>query len=280
MKKQLIVKKDNALMNAAYTLTLAEQRLILMAVAEAAEDVGKLKHTKIHAHDYANRFNLTKWTAYEALNSASEQLFERRFSYQEKSEKGNISQVKSRWVQSIKYVVNEGLVEIKFADDVLPFLCELKSRFTTYNLEAVSELTSVHAIRLYELLIAWRSTNKTPKISIEDLRLRLGIEPGEYARMTDFKRRVLDAGIKQVNAHSDITANYEQQKTGRKITGFIFYFTLKKQRRDQKAADMLAGNVNIAKRKVISKSTAEAMARAGESYQQLYSRLSSDYIIK
>lgn len=226
--KKLVVKKDNALINAAYTLTLVEQRLILLAVAEAAGNSEKLRHTEIYALDYASRFNVKNNVAYEALNDASNQLFERYFSYQKITEKGNVENVKSRWVQSVAYVKNEGTIKIKFADDVLPLLCELKNRFTMYNLEQVSGLTSVYAIRLYELLISWKSTGKTPVYELENFRQKLGIEPNEYKQMRNFKARVLDAAINQINEHSDIIVSYEQFKKGRRITGFSFAFEYKK----------------------------------------------------
>lgn len=281
-EKKLVVKKDNALINAAYTLTLAEQRLILLSVALAAEDADKLRHTAIHAHEYANRFNVTNATAYEALSDASAQLFERYFTYQQKTEKGAIKHVKSRWVQKVAYLKSEGTIEITFADDVVPLLCELKSRFTAYNLEAVSNLTSTHAIRLYELLIAWLSIGKTPKISTEELRLKLGVAEHEYKQMNDFKKRVLNIALKQINAHSDIQADYEQHKTGRKITAFSFTFEQKQApNRDPDTVDFINGKPDNdkPKRQKIKKSEAEKMAAPGESWEELYRRLSSKYII-
>lgn len=227
MKTELIIKKDNALINAAYTLTLAEQRLILLAIAKASEKSEKLQATAIHASEYANRFNVSLRTAYDGLNAASNQLFERYFRYQKITEKGNVEHVKSRWVQRVSYIKKEGTIKIKFADDVLPLLCELKNRFTVYSFEAISNLSSVHAIRMYEIIIAWKSIGKTPVMSIEDLRLRLGIEPSEYKEMHNFKRRVLDASIKQINEHTDIIVSYEQFKDGRKIAGFSFSIKFK-----------------------------------------------------
>ena len=38
--------------------------------------------------------------------------------------------------------------------------------------------------------------------------------------MSDFKMRVLDPSIDQINKHTDITVTYEQHKKGRTITGF------------------------------------------------------------
>ena len=40
--------------------------------------------------------------------------------------------------------------------------------------------------------------------------------------MSDFKKRVLDLAVSQINEHTDITVNYEQHKAGRIITGFTF----------------------------------------------------------
>lgn len=272
-----IVKKDNALVTAAYTLSLAEQRLILLAVAEAAGQADALRSMSVHASEYAERFGVTRQAAYMALHEASAQLFERRFSYQQINKRGNLEQVVSRWVQSVKYVEAEARLQLRFADDVIPLLTDLKNRFTYYALEQVSGLTSVHAVRLYELLIAWRSKGQTPVIELGEFRLRLGIEEGEYPRMEAFKRRVLDHALAQINEHTDIVATYEQYKKGRSITGFSFTFTMKSPpARDPHTVDWVAGTTDAEagadkpRRTTISKADAEAMARPGESYSELY----------
>ena len=81
---------------------------------------------------------------------------------------------------------------------------------------------------MYEILIAWRSTSKTPVISLTEFRQQLGVLPEEYPRMFDFKKYVLDSALKQINAHTDIQVTYEQHKTGRRITGLSFTLKTKK----------------------------------------------------
>ncbi|MGP1681982.1 MAG: replication initiation protein RepM [Giesbergeria sp.] len=278
-----MVRKDNALVNAAYTLTLAEQRLILLAVTDAAGQPDVLKDMTVYAEQYADRFKVTRQAAYMALGEASRQLFERRFSYERTSSKGRPRQVVSRWIQRIEYGESEGLVKLRFADDVIPLLTDLQSRFTYYALEQVSGLTSVHAVRLYELLIAWRSTGKTPVFEVADFRQRVGIAADEYPRMEAFKRRVLDLAIKQINEHTDITASYEQHKRGRAITGFSFTFTLKNPGRDPNTIDLLTGTTDNErarpKRKRITRQQAEGMAKPGEEWPELLKRLSSEFFI-
>lgn len=255
-------------------MSLAEQRLILLAVADAKGQPDLLKDMTVHASDYAARFGVTRQGAYMALAEATSQLFERKFSYERKSAKGRARQVVCRWVQRIEYGESEALVKIRFADDVIPLLTDLKKRFTSYALEQVVGLTSVHAMRLYELLIAWRSSRKTPILELGEFRKKLGIADDEYPRMDNFKRRVLDASIEQINKHTDISAEYEQHKRGRSIIGFSFTLKLKNS-----ARQTIESN-NKSKRKVITKSEAEALARPGESWSELLDRLKSEYWIK
>jgi len=103
----------------------------------------------------------------------------------------------------------------------------LEEQFTKYELQQISNLSSAYAVRLYELLIAWRSTGQTPVIELTEFRNKIGILDDEYTRMGNFKDRVLNLAIAQINEHTDITA-YQQHKKGRSISGFSFSFKQKK----------------------------------------------------
>lgn len=224
-----LVVKDTALINASYSLGLSEQRLILLAILEARQnnhDGNYNKRLVVSADSYMTHFNVKRSAAYEALQTACKNLFERRFSYQEKRTRG-VANVTSRWVSEVAYINETATVEIVFAQSVIPLITELEGRYTSYTIEQVANLNSGYAVRLYELLIAWRSTGVVSAMKIEDLRNRLGVIDGEYQRMHHFKARVIDLAIKQINTHTDITVKYEQHKTGRTITAFTFTFKQK-----------------------------------------------------
>ena len=215
MKNELVVK-NNSLINASYNLETTEQRLIMLAIM-SARDTGQGitadSKLEIHASDYANQFNVTNETAYEVLKSAVNNLFERKFSYiAEYKKTGKTGIVRSRWVSRVFYVDTLAILEITFAPDVVPLITRLEEHFTSYQLKQVSQLTSKYAIRLYELLIAWREVGKTPQIDLAEFRQKIGVEAKEYERMHHFKARVLEPSIKQINEHTDITVTYEQHK--------------------------------------------------------------------
>ncbi|EMV0607337.1 replication initiation protein [Acinetobacter baumannii] len=227
-----LVVKDNALINASYNLDLVEQRLILLAIVEARESgkgINANDPLEVHADSYINQFGVHRNTAYQALKDACKDLFARQFSYQEKKANGNIRNVMSRWVSQIAYNDNEATVDLIFAPAVVPFITRLEEQFTKYELQQVSSLSSAYAIRLYELLIQWRSTGKTPTIELQEFRKKLGVLDNEYLRMAHLKERVLELSIKQINEHTDITVKYEQHKRGRSISGFSFTFKQKKK---------------------------------------------------
>ena len=232
MKNSLVVK-DNALINASYNLELTEQRLIMLAIINARESgqgITADSKLEIHASDYAKLFNVSIDASYKALKEAVNNLFNRQFSYTaEYKRTGKTGVVRSRWVSRIFYVDDLALLEITFAPDVVPLVTRLEEHFTSYQAKQVAHLTSKYATRLYELLIAWREVGKVPQIEISTFRNRLGLLENEYTAMSDFKKRVLEPSIKQINEHTDITVTYEQHKKGRLISGFSFKLKQKQQ---------------------------------------------------
>lgn len=239
-----LIVKDNALINASYNLSLVEQRLLLLAILELRKEGRDPLKSEIwvHADSYIEHFGTHRNTAYQALKDASKDLLARQFSYQEKINGKNINKT-SRWVSSIGYATNDSFVSLEFANAVRPLISELEKRFTSYEVEQVAQLTSAYAVRLYEMLIGWRSVGKTPQIPLQELRDKLGILDNEYERMERFKTRVLDLSVEQINKHTDINASYEQHKQGRTITGFTFKFKMKKDKK-KIAAEVAKRNAN------------------------------------
>ena len=276
MKNGLVVK-DNALINASYNLELTEQRLIMLAIINARESgqgITADSKLEIHASDYAKLFNVSIDASYKALREAVNNLFNRQFSYiAEYKRTGKTGVVRSRWVSRIFYVDDLALLEITFAPDVVPLVTRLEEHFTSYQAKQVAHLTSKYATRLYELLIAWREVGKVPQIEISEFRNRLGLLDTEYTAMNNFKSRVLEPSIKQINEHTDITVTYEQHKKGRVISGFSFRLKQKQQakkietKRDPDTADLFT-KMSDAQRHLFGHKLAHD-ARVQSEYSQL-----------
>lgn len=293
MQKQLVTK-DNSLIGASYNLGVVEQRLIFLAIIEAREqktliEAGGL--LRIYAQSYAKQFDVEKHTSYEAMKRAVEGLYEAGFAYSKiDKQSGKMGRYKSRWVDKIGYIDDLGCVELVFASDVIPLITRLEARYTEYELKQVVGLQSEYAIRLYELIIQWRSVGKTNPISLAELREKLGLVD-EYKRIEAFKRRVLDLAVKQINEHTDITVDYEQHKQGRVITGFTFKFRIKdkvkkalESKRDANTPDMLTSLKMTDKQrgtfaaKLSRMSELSTHSKPGENYQQFAARIETELL--
>lgn len=223
-----LIVKDNALIEASHKLSEVEQRLILLAILKArsvGDTVQQLKDKmlEIHADDYIQAFNVDRDASYLALKKAVLGLYRAEWGYKYINDRGNIIVRYERFTQSAEYVDGEGTVRFMFSTAIIPMLVELERNFTTYEIGQVANLTSRYAMRLYEMIMRHFDKQKSKgmlRISLDELRFRLGLLPTEYKAMSDFKKYVFDLAIKQINENTDLMVTYEQRKQGRIIIGF------------------------------------------------------------
>ena len=246
-KENRLVVKDNSLIDASFNLSLVEQRLMLLAIVEARELDKLTPETpiEIRATAYRDQYKTDESNAYSQLADASKQLFNRQFSYIDRYADTDAVTV-SRWVNEVTYVNDKGMVVMYLNRNVISMISRLQANFTQYLLEQVSEFKSKYSIRLYELLIKYRDIETSKKYEIAELRSKLGLEDTEYSTMSNFKSRVLDVAIKEINDKADIQIKYEQFKEGRTISHILFKFikkkeTKQKESKDKNTIDMFTG---------------------------------------
>lgn len=258
-----LVVKSNKLIEASYRLDLVEQRIILAAIVEAREKQQGLGDgfITIDAKRFQRTFGMGSDNVYRQLKEAMDTLFNRFIVIRDiHPESGHERVTKVRWISSASYIDGAGAVQLQFAQGIVPFVSRLETEFTSYRLEKIGGMSSAHAVRLYELLIQFLSAGKR-EIEIAWLKemLQLG---DEYPRLDNFKRRVIDVAVQQINAHSDIRVAYTQRKTGRAVTHLVFAITSA----DSKPAAK-------PKRPRITKQQIAHAARPGETEDQVFRRL-------
>jgi plasmid replication initiation protein len=227
------VVKSNHLIEASYKLTLIEQRLILYAVSHARElqlGLSPDKPLRIEARSFAERFpDMDVQSVYRELSSAVDRLFDREVQFRHIDDvTGLPAFTRARWISIASYIDGAGTVSLIFSPAVIPYLIRLEKRFTTYKLEEISRMTSTHAIRLYELLVQFKSTGWR-EFTVDEFRELMGIERHEYKLMQNFKTRVLKLAVTQINELTDYEVKVVDLRHGRKVTGFRFFFGERQQ---------------------------------------------------
>ena len=219
------VAQSNKLVEAIHGMTLTEKRLFIHASGLARQQ--NLKEGEvltIRADEFARECGIESHTAYEGLQDAVDRLFGRYFSYT--SGAGN--PVKGRWVYRLEYKNGMGQIDVSFPAEVIYMFTVFNkdNPFTTYDRKYIQQMTSVYAIRFYELFMQYRSIgNRT--LELNEIKIMFQLDE-KYDRIFDLKKRVVDVALEQINQHTDYTVTYEQVKRGRTVHALKFFFVPKK----------------------------------------------------
>ena len=222
---------SNALTRGAHGLTLAEKRIVASAVSKLDSrrvlKPGEVPRTRITAAEYAEAADCSMPTAYEALQGAVKQLYNRSITFYEPAHKRNgkplpPTRVQMRWVGSVKYQDGEGWVELAWWPDLLRHLTGLQRQFTTYQLQQASALRSGYSWKLLELLMRFESTGWA-EYTIEDFKASMDAPPS----LSDFgqvKRRIIDPAVKELTEKDGWLIQWQPIKAGRKVKALRFTF--------------------------------------------------------
>ena len=227
--------KDNALIEASHRLSEIEHRLILLAIVKArslTDNIEELKNMDfvIHANEYMEHYKVDRSTAYENLKKAVIGLHGAQWGFKYLNKRGNKVVQLEHFTKTATYIDSEETVIFSFSDAIIPLLVQHERSFTQYEIKQILGLKSAYSMRLYEFFMQQFDKVKRQgwlEITLEDLRFRLGLLPSEYERMGNFKSRVLDYSISEINKNTHLNVKYEQQEQGRVITGFRFEFSEK-----------------------------------------------------
>lgn len=232
-----MVVKTHKLNMAIQNLTLFEIKLLSLAIVDARESNTGLSADKplyITALRFSEMMGIDSSDAYKELKKAEQTLFERRFTFL--SDRNN--EVHSRWISQAEYHRGEGAISIILTPAVVNEITRINGAeefFSQYAIEQIANLSSVYSVRLYELVNQWRKAGKA-YFELELFRAQMGVPVNEYKAMGDFKKRVLDNAVEEINKKTDLDVSYTQKKRGRTIIGFTFNVRVKPAKKIQPPA--------------------------------------------
>jgi len=229
-----IVVKSNDVIEASYSLDSVEYHVLHACIAQidSTTDLDTKTKFDLHVQDYAKLTGTSTNKAYTRLQEAAAKLFDRKVYIRNANSIRQNDYLVTRWISGIRYVQEKGKITLTFSPDILPYLSQLQSNFTKYELQNVSKMRSIYAIRLYEWLMQWR-TSQCLDVSLDDYRHRLRIVD-KYPSIKDLKLYTLKPALKGINETSDIIVEFTQKKRGRTITNFIFTWEYKKPQNTNK----------------------------------------------
>ncbi|WP_270219830.1 RepB family plasmid replication initiator protein [Lactococcus lactis] len=151
-------------------------------------------------------------------------------------------------IPTVEWTDYDDKVMIRFNQDIMPYLIELKQNFTKYALSEIMELNSKYSIILYK----WLSMNynqyehysvkggrraeqveayRNPTITVKELRV-ITDTVKDYPRFTNFESYIIKNSLKEINAHTSFNVTYDKIKKGRSIDSIVFHIDKKRTAED------------------------------------------------
>jgi len=123
------------------------------------------------------------------------------------------------WLNKIWIDKGSGKVRVRLDDDLQKYVTGLYKNYTQYELLCTLPMRSSYSIRIYELLKSYAFTKKHIFI-VDELKRMLGCE--HYERFPDFRRKVLEIAVKEINFYTDLDVSWEPITRGRKVIEILF----------------------------------------------------------
>ena len=217
----LEVKKADVVVKARYKLNPLSLKFIttLITGLKRSDDINE--EYVFRVKDFQELTKLKRKDLYWAIKETLKELLEKPLYIP--NDDGFIM---CNWISGGHYVESRGEVRFMIYPKLRPFLLEAQKKFLKYKLENILPLKSSYSIRIYEILKDWlelnsRYGNKAEKIvSLAEFREIMEI-PKSY-RFNDVKRFVLEKAKTELEKHTDILFEYEEIKSGRKVTHLKF----------------------------------------------------------
>jgi plasmid replication initiation protein len=276
VKRTLVM--SHTLITSPQNSNVFEMHLLRLASYNSQEDetgFSEANPVVVFAEDYVDTFKADEKSIYKQLKDSVEKLYEASFNQRYINKRGKLVIKRTRWVTMVKYIEDEGRIELVFNPQMKEHLWRLSKITRLYgrlDLDSYHALNTSYATRLYEILSKWK-TAKVCTYTVEDLRFALAVPKDE--RSTDFSYRILKPSIELIDGNSDINVTFEANKKGRNIVSYTFFVEeklskLKNKKPPQKT--ILSYEHFCEKYKQDYESLEFAMNRLQESYRLYKSR--------
>lgn len=222
MNENYLVTKANTLITSNYDLSLEEQRIILTLSSMVQPTDENFKPYEFKIKEFTDFLGIEDKRKYTKIPKITKSLMQKVL---EIKQGDDIIQV--AWLSSAHYRKGTGSVELEFSPKLKPFMLGLKEFYTSYRLKNVLELKGKYSIRMYEILKS-NEFKKVCSIDVDELRKILKADNGSYLVYQNFKNRIIIQAQKELKDKTDISFEFEEIKTGRKVTTLKFYIRANK----------------------------------------------------
>lgn len=222
-REQVVVKRNDLIQKTRHEYTLQEQRAMQYVISLVKPGDTSFCEYVIRISDFLDICGIYDkgGKAHQELKDTLKKMADKSYWYMLPDGKETLI----RWFTHVTINHQEGTFALKLHEDLVPYLVQLKNNYTQYELKYILAMRSRYSMRLYEILKS--NVYKGTPITFELGNLKKIIDAETHKTYNNFQRKVLDYAKAEICELTDITFEYEQVKTGRKVTALTFHIAQK-----------------------------------------------------
>ena len=227
-----IIKQSNRLVEARYKLTLNEQKMIVAICSQLGKNATEFATVRIKVADMADFCGFTAKDRYTVVKDVIMRLLDRKLMIHY----DNGGWYGTHWLQSARYIPEESIIEYRVDDNLKPELLQLKKAYLQTPALPMMTMSRDYSIRIYMLL---KKMLKLQTFEYEIKTIREMFCLGKtYEKISNFKNKIMEPALKEINDKSDIKVTHEYIKVGRTYTKIQFTVTQKEKSYEEGAEEL------------------------------------------
>lgn len=219
-RSQLVVKNNDLIQKARYNLTSIQQKFLAYIISKIKPTDTELTEYEIRVEDFCLLTGIDKTYFYSDFIELVDDLDNNKSFWIETDKEI----YKFRWFSDTRYLKGKGTVKVTLAKTLKEYLLGLTQQYTKYELYNILALKSKYSIRLFELFKSY-SYQHEKEFNIDDLKNLLFAT--NYINFKDFRKRVLENAINEINTYTELSVDYNTISKGRKVIAIRFIITKK-----------------------------------------------------
>ncbi|WP_195336939.1 replication initiation protein [Paraclostridium bifermentans] len=220
-KNYNLLVKHNNLIQCKYSLDPIEQKLLYKIFEDIQNNNYQSKEIVLKFKDFYRDFkgvlksNISKKEFINLIKST-----QKKMPYILKSDG---TYIETQWykikgkldLETLDLILDE--VKLILDDDIFEYVQSLDRNFTGLKLETLYSFKSFYAMRIYELIKQWSNTKKEIIFEPAKLKELLGVDKTpSYKNYTNFRKKVIEKAIDEINDKSELEIEVIHDKKGGK----------------------------------------------------------------
>lgn len=202
-------------------LSLKGRKLLYLAISQCRKTDTEFFEYSISVKSFADMMDIDASNIYIEMDKTTDELMRTFIKYRDDK-----SVHKYSLFSLCQY--NDATIRFKLNPDMTEFLLELKGNFSQPLLAEFVKMRSPYSMAIWHLMQREMKSQKPYAdhiiefdLSLDELREVTGTEK-KLEKLSNFKNRVLDKALKEIDENCNVAITYDNLKQGRKVIGFHF----------------------------------------------------------